>query len=334
MSKKPRVLLLNGTCHDVVGSHCEWLKEVDIDLIVWPRCRNASLDDLASDVVDVAAVIGPTVHPITAAQMYRCRWLRHISLAASGYDSVDVNAATAVGIVVTNAMAPEGAEVVADLAWGLLLAVSRQICRHDRQIRSGNFSRSMGSSPWGKTLGIVGLGQIGRSVARRATGFDMKILATEPRPDANFVAQHSVTLLGLEELLTHSDFVSLHVRLDDSTRSMIGAAQLARMKPTAYLINSARRELVDEQALAAALRNGTLAGAALDDPPADRFSEMLSMDNVVFTPHIGNRARDGVDAVFRRAVTNAADVLAGRPCRYIVNREALRFGARPARMQS
>lgn len=249
--------------------------------------------------------------------------LRVISLAARGHDWLDVAAATEHGIVVTHVMEKQGAEAVADMAWGFLLAVARQIPQHDRQVRAGDFHRGMGVSLWGKTLGIVGLGHIGRAVARRAAGFDMTLLATLRRPDRDFVERHQVEIVSLKALLDRSDFVSLHLPLDDSTRGVIGFSQLGQMKRSAFLVNTARRELVNENDLNRALVEHQLAGAGLDDPPSDSNHPLARRHNVVFTPHLGNRARGAVDAVFRGAVENAANVLAGRACQCIINPDVL-----------
>src|SRR6185503_8414027 len=134
------------------------------------------------------------------------------------------------------------AEVVADMAWGLMLGVARQIPFHHIEVSRGANTRGMGSSIFGKTLGVVGLGNIGKAVARRAKGFDVRVIATEPYPEEKFVRENNVTLMSLDQLLAESDFVSLHMRLDEKTRNLIGTSQLARMKRTAILINTARRE--------------------------------------------------------------------------------------------
>jgi phosphoglycerate dehydrogenase-like enzyme len=182
-------------------------------------------------------------------------------------------------------------------------------------MRNGPYERGVGVSLWGKTLGIVGLGNIGKAVARRARGgFDMKILATTPRPDAALARRHEIEIVPLDELLRRSDFVSLHVRLNGSTTGMIGARELALMKPSAFLINTARQELVDEAAMTDAVVSGRIAGAAVDDPPRDKASPLLRLPNFVCTPHLGNRAVEGMVAVFRSAVAQAVTVIrGGRP---------------------
>jgi len=319
MSEKPRVLLLNGTCLDVVDAHRDWLSTQPVDLVADQKYRQISPEQLDASVHDADGIILPASHNIEPDTMNAAPRLRVISFAASGYDPLDMQAATDAGIVVTNAIVEEGSEVVADMAWGLMFAVGRQIPQHDRQIRAGNLHRGMGFTPWRKTLGIVGLGNIGRGVARRASGFDMRLLATDPFPDQEFVERYAIELVSLEKLLARSDFVSLHVRLNDTTHGMIGYTQLEQMKSSAFLINTARRDLVVEGDLDRALAENRLAGAGLDDPPSDPQSPLLRRDNVVFTTHMGNRAHVGVNAVFRRAVQNAIDVLTDRECEFIVN---------------
>jgi phosphoglycerate dehydrogenase-like enzyme len=262
-------------------------------------------------------------HLPLAEHMERHKRLQVLSIAASGYDWLDVEAATRCGIVVTYAPVREGTEVVADLTWGLMLSVARQIPHHDRQVRTGQYERGMGISVWGKTLGILGLGRIGQAVARRVRGFDMRILACEVQPDMAFVREHNIELVPLDELLQRSDFVSLHLRLEDGTRDIIRARELRLMKPSAFLINTARAKLVDENALISAVENGAIAGAGLDDPPTRLDCPLTKLPNVVYTPHLGNRAIEGVHAVFRCAIDNALAALNGRRPEFVVNPEVL-----------
>jgi phosphoglycerate dehydrogenase-like enzyme len=245
--------------------------------------------------------------------------LQIFAIAASGYDWLDVEEATRQGVVVTNSLPREGAEVVADLAWGLLLAAARQLPHHHRLIQQGDHRRGIGVSAWGKTLGIIGLGRIGRAMARRARGFEMRVLAAAPRPDRAFAALHGIEIVTLDELLAQSDFVSLHARLNEQTRGMIGSRELSLMKAGAILVNTARRELVAEPALEEALLAGRLGGAGLDDPPVRPDSPLLDLPSVVFAPHLGNRAIEGMHAVFRGALECALDALEGRRPAWVVN---------------
>ncbi|MDB5060095.1 MAG: serA 3 [Chloroflexi bacterium] len=204
-----------------------------------------------------------------------------------GYDAVDIPAATRRGVsVLTTPGTLEWA--VADHTMGMIIALAHQIVKADRAIRQGNWQAFYMLDVWRKTLGLVGLGRIGQMVAQRARAFDMRVLAHEPRPDMAFVEKHGIELVPLDDLLAQSDFVSLHVPLTEETRGLIDARRLALMKPHAYLINTARGTLVDEDALFEALQSGRLGGAGLDvrvnEPPTDtRFAEL---DNVVATPHM------------------------------------------------
>ena len=325
MSERPRLVILNPTCLDVLDAHRDYLDARGVRWTADPAFRSLRPEQVDDVLAGAEALILPAALrclPL-AEHMQRHKSLRVLSIAASGFDWLDVEAATHCGIVVTYAPVREGIEVVADMTWGLMLAVARQIPHHHRQIREGRHDRGMGVSVWGKTLGIVGLGRIGRAVARRAAGFEMRVLATEPDPDEAFVREHGIELTSLDELLRRADFVSLHVRLNPQTRGMIGTRELGLMKPSAYLVNAARAELVDDEALTAAIVGGRIAGAALDDPPlpTQAAGPLAELPNVVFTPHLGNRAIEGVHAVFRCAIDNALAVLDGRRPELVVNPE-------------
>ena len=242
--------------------------------------------------------------------------LKVVSNYAVGYDNIDVPACARRGIAVGNT---PGAltETTADLAWALILAASRRVVEGDRYVRAGRWRTwgpllLLGSDVHGSTLGIVGLGRIGQAVARRAAGFGMTVLySSRSRVDEAIETELGATYVSLPELLERSDIVSLHVSLAPDTRGLIDAAALARMKPTAVLVNTARGPVVDPVALAAALRDGVIAAAALDvtDPepiPAD--DPLLSLDNCVVVPHIASAtgATRG-----RMAAMAAANLLAG-----------------------
>jgi len=242
--------------------------------------------------------------------------LKVVSNYAVGYDNIDVAACARRGIAVGNT---PGAltETTADLAWALILAASRRVVEGDRYVHEGRWRTwgpmlLMGSDVHGATLGVVGLGRIGQAVARRAAGFGMMVLYSS----RNAVAPEIETELGasyvsLPELLERSDIVSLHVSLAPDTRGLIDAAALARMKPTAVLVNTSRGPVVDPRALAAALRDGVIAAAALDvtDPepiPAD--DPLLGLENCIVLPHIASAT---LATRGRMAAMAAANLLAG-----------------------
>ena len=197
-----------------------------------------------------------------------------------------------------------------------------------------DWRRLAGADVAGATLGIIGLGRIGKNVARRAQGFEMRVLAYDTVQDPEFARQYGVRYVPLETLLAESDFVTIHTPLTPETRHLLNAERLRLMKPTAYLINTARGEIVDEAALAQALREGWIAGAALDvfaqEPPWDSpLMALRDRDNVVFSPHIAGSSRGANAAMYRLAVEEVARVLSGQPARYAVNPEIYRTGATP-----
>ncbi len=328
MNQKPRLLILNPTCLEVIEAQRAYLDQSGVEWVANPSFMALKSADVDAVLEGANALILPSsIRQLPSAeQMQRHPSLKVLSIAASGYDWLDVDAATARGIVVTFAPIREGVEVVADLTLGLMLAVARQIPHFHNEICAGRYGRGMGVSVWGKTLGIVGLGRIGQAVARRAASFDMRILAVEPAPDAAFVAKYGVQLVNLPTLLREGDYVSLHVRLDRQTERMIGATELALMKPSAIIVNAARQQLIDENALADAILKGRLAGAGLDDPPTRPDDPLCGLPNVVFAPHHGNRVIEGCNAVFRCAIDNALAVLAGRRPELVVNPEVYKRG--------
>jgi len=241
--------------------------------------------------------------------------LKIIANVAVGYDNLDVRHALQKGVICTNT--PDVlTEATADLAWALILDVTRRVSEGDRLARGGNwrgwtFEFMLGAGLQGKQLGIVGAGRIGRAVAERARGFGMTIAVTSRRdpgwPDAEF--------MPLDRLLATSDVVSLHVPLSPETRGLIDQPALARMKRTAFLINTTRGAVVDESALAWALREHMIAGAGLDvfenEPQIN--AALLTLENVVLSPHLGSATRETRTAMADLAVSNVLAVLTGQP---------------------
>ena len=233
---------------------------------------------------------------------------------------IDIAAATAQRIPVTVIPSLLLDDATADIAWALLLAVARRVAESDRLMRSGIFPGSQscymeGSGVSGRTIGIIGMGGVGKAAARRARGFGMRILYHDPRRLQ--IAEEKdldLTWMPLDELLGRADFVSLHARLVPATRHLISDREFGLMKPTAYFINSARGPIIDEQALARALATGRIAGAGLDvfehEPRPD--PALLAMANVVFTPHVGSATRELRAAMANVVVDNILAVLEGR----------------------
>jgi glyoxylate reductase len=255
--------------------------------------------------------------------------LRVVANMAVGYDNVDVPAATARGILVTNTPGVL-TETTADMAWALLLAAARRVAEGDRLTRTGGWkawhpSFLLGRDVHGATLGIVGLGQIGLAVARRARGFDMRLLyhSRTRRPEAE--SELGLGFVELEQLLKESDFVSLHVFLSPQTRHLIGERELALMKPTAVLVNTTRGPVVDQRALYRALKEGRIAAAGLDvaeEEPVPLDDPLLTLDNVTITPHVGSASVATRGKMAAMAVENVLAALRGEQPPNCVNPQA------------
>ena len=245
--------------------------------------------------------------------------LKVVAVYAVGYDNVDVAAASRRGIVVTNT--PEVlTEATADLTWALILAVARRISEAERLVRERKWegwtpTQLLGADVFGKTLGIIGMGRIGRAVAQRASGFRMRVLYcnAHPLPPDQELAMGAQGV-PLPRLLHDSDIVTIHVPLNDSTRGLIGKSELSLMRQTGFLINSARGAIVDEPALIEALEQGRLAGAGLDVYPEEpRINpRLLALPHVVLLPHIGSATHEARVRMGMMVLDNIAAVLAGR----------------------
>ena len=278
-----------------------------------PLKRDA-LVDLAADATAMVCVSGDQ---LDASFMERCPAMRLLAVISAGYDSVDVAAARQRGLVVTNTPGVLH-ETVADLTFGLILAARRRLVEGDRLVRAGGWTQSdyrllFAQDVHGARLGIVGYGEIGRAVARRAVGFGMSIVHhTRTRRD-----DAVSSWLPLDELLRTSDIVSLHVPLGVATRGMIGERELRLMRPTATLVNTARGAIVDETALVRALHEGWIGSAGLDvqavEPNPDPADPLLMAPNCVVLPHIGSATEATRGAMVDLAVDNVLRFLGGRP---------------------
>jgi phosphoglycerate dehydrogenase-like enzyme len=259
----------------------------------------------------------------SAGLLTRLPALRHLALTGRNSGQADVAAATACGILVTETEG-SGAGAV-ELTMALMLAVVRRLPREERSLRAGGWQAGVGVELRGKTLGILGLGRIGSRIAAFGALLGMRVLAWGPTLTAERAAAAGVTLVSLETLFRESDLVSLHLRLSEGTRGLIRAEHLALMKPTAYLINTARGPLVEEAALVAALRAERIAGAALDVydvEPLPAGHPLLALENVVLTPHIGFVTRESYAGFSRQVVECIEAVLAGRLPPRCLNPEA------------
>ncbi len=245
--------------------------------------------------------------------------LKVISRYGAGTDRVDLAACRKRGIVVTNTPGANST-AVCELAFGLMLCAARNIPMLHHAVLHGEWPYNNGIELAGKTLGIVGLGSIGKKLATRARAFEMNVSAYDPYFDETFATAYGIQHLELDELLQQSDVISLHVPLTELTRHMIHAERISHMKPGAIIINTARGGLIDERAAADALTSGRLGGLGLDafeqEPLID--SPLKNLPNVIFTPHTGAHTSEAVANMANMAVENVIAVLKGEPCKYMV----------------
>ena len=288
------------------------------DVTVGPERVGVRGDAFERSAPELAAVVTLLTDRVDAPLLEHLPRLQVIANVAVGVDNVDLPACRARGVVVTNTPGVL-TEATADLAFGLLLAAARRIAEGDRLVRRGAFpawtpSFLLGQRVHGATLGVVGFGRIGQAMARRARGFGMRVLYTSRAALAPELERAlGAAWVTLDELLHVADFVTLHCPLTAETRHLIDAGRLARMKPGAILVNTARGGCVDEAALAQALAQGHLAAAGLDvfeDEPRI-CPALLALDNVVLAPHIGSADRPTREAMARVAVDNVLAVLGG-----------------------
>src|SRR3954463_5636587 len=265
--------------------------------VVGPESVNGSLPE---QLEGADALIVRSAGFVDAAMLARAQKLRVIGRAGVGVDNIDVEAATKRGIAVMNTPGAN-AVAVAEHTFALMLGLARHLTRADATTHAGKWEKKslQGTELRGKTLGIVGLGRIGVEVAKRAKAFGMKVVAHDPFVSTVLVRELGVTLASLDEIYKEADYLTLHVGLTPQTQGMINAATLAKMKQGARIVNCARGELVEEQALAAALKSGHIAGAALDvfteEPP--KASPLLGLPNVILTPHIAGSTFEAQEAV-------------------------------------
>jgi len=275
-------------------------------------------------------VVCQLTDPMTREVIESAPKLRVISQVAVGHDNIDVTAATERKIVVTNTPGVL-TEATADLTFALLLAVARKLPAAEKYLRDGKWQRwdvdlLCGADVHGQTIGIIGMGRIGQAVARRAKGFSMRILyAGRNQAPAEVEQELGARRVPIDALLRESDFVSLHVPLNDDTRHLMSIEQLCQMKRNAVLLNTARGPIVDERALAAALEEGLIAGAGLDvfeDEP-NVHPDLLELPNVVLLPHIGSAVTSVRSLMCALAARDCAAVLSGEQPQHVVNPEVL-----------
>ena len=304
-----KVLIAPMTLAGIEGGFVDALREAGFELVYPNRGAQLTEEELFEFLPGIKASLAGS-EPYTARVLAAHPQLRVIARVGVGYDAVDVAAATRHGIAVaTTPGTNEGS--VAEHTFALILGLAKSIISQHLGVKAGGWPRGANLPLRGRTLGIAGLGRIGKAVAVRGTAFGMRLLAYDPIPDTAFAARHHITLVPFERLLAEADFLTLHLPVSEESRYLINRKTLALMKPTAFLINTARGAVVNEADLLDALKNKRLAGAGLDvfeqEPPG--VNALFELDNVLLTPHAAGtdvQSRDDMALSAARAIVSLA----------------------------
>ena len=319
----PKVLITPTTLVVTEGPWVKYLRDAGFEVVFPKRLVQPTEEELLQELAGVTATLAGS-EPYTRSVLDAHPQLRVIARAGVGFDAVDLAAALDHGVAVT--IAPgTNQEAVAEHTFALILALSRDIVPQDKAVRTGKWPRRPHLPLRGWTLGIAGLGRIGKAVAVRGAAFGMKLLAHEPYPDKQFVEQYKVKLVPFEQLLKESDYLTVHVPLAAESHHLINKKTLALMKPSAFLINTARGGLVCEADLIEALRNKKLGGAGLDvfeEEPTSANNPLFQFDNVVLTPHAAGTDLTSRDDMAMAAAGAIIQLSRGEwPAEQIVNPE-------------
>lgn len=292
-----------------------------------------SRDEVLAAIPQADALIIRSATKVDRAMLEAAPKLKLIGRAGVGVDNVDLAAATERGVIVMNA--PDGNTVAtAELAIGLMLALARHIPSADGSLKAGQWERKayMGVELRGKTLGLVGFGRVGRAVAKRAAAFEMTIIAYDPYVSQEVATPYGVQMVTLDELYARADFISLHASVTPENYHMINAESIAKMKDGVRIINDSRGALIDEVALAEAIKRGKVAGAALDvyeEEPPKPDNPLIGLAGVIHTPHLGASTYEAQDEVAVQIAQQTLDALFKGEYRNVVNPEVLKKSARP-----
>lgn len=305
-----KVLITTSTFGEVSQAPLQLLAERGHTVALNPHKRQLKEDEAIALLRDVDALVAGT-EKLSAAVLAQARQLKVISRVGTGTDNVDLAAAKARGIPVFNT--PDAhVDAVAELVLGGTLAVLRRLVESDRSIRKGEWKKPMGSLLRGKTVGIIGLGRIGRALVKLLVPFDVKLLAVDPHMDGAFCDEHGVRPSWIEEVVRHSDVITLNLSFASSAQRLLSAELIGQLKPRAVIVNCARGGVLDEEALALFLRDHPEAGAYLDTFDQEPYQGPLAaLDNVLLSAHIGSYAREARGQMERDAVDNLLRGLSG-----------------------
>jgi len=303
MSDMPKVLVAPSSFGECGSEPTRLLLQHGYQPVVNPFGRKLTASEVIALGKECIGIVAG-VEPLTKEVISQLPNLRCISRCGVGLDNVHIDAAQARGIAVHNT--PDGpTQAVAELTLGLTLALARRIPLADRNVRAGQWKKETGSLVNGKTIGIVGLGRIGRAVALLFRGLGCKVCAVDPLPDYEWLMEHPVTMVGLERLLSDSDIVCLHLSVSSHCLPVIGEREIGLMKPSALLLNLSRGGVVEEAALFKALKDKRIAGAGLDVFLEEPYAgPLIELDNVILTPHLGSYASEAKLRMEIQAVEN------------------------------
>ena len=315
-------VLVTSRNFGATGDDFRYFRDRGYEIVKSPCPERMPLEaDLIPIMHDLdAIVIGND--PITPAVLEAAPKLKVVAKMGVGVDNVDIAAATAHGVKVCNVIGTT-VNPVSDLTIGLMIALSKRIIQNNRSVVAGGWPVDRGHDITEKTLALIGFGRIGCGVAKRAKGFDMKVIAYDPVPNRKAAEELGVQLVEtIDEMLPEADYVSLHIPKTPENVHLIDARRLSLMKPSAYLLNLSRGGIVDEDALYEALTKGSIAGAACDvletEPPNERL-KLFDLDNFIITPHLGGNSVESIKKTAFAAANNVICVLEGLPCENILN---------------
>ena len=333
MASRTKKVCISGPIHrpwieeELRAAGCEVLLGKPVDEFPGYRYQEGELIDL---VGDSGILLVTTRDRVTRAIMEACANLHGVVKGSIGVEKIDIKAATDLGILVCNSSAPENFTGLAEAVVGLMVILMKRLKLNEQVLHQGGWRKenNVGELILGKTIGIIGLGRVGREVAKRLEAWGVRLVAYDPYVMQEQVKKMAIELVSLEEVLRESDVVSIHVVLTPETTHMIGLKELRMMKPSAYLVNTSRGGAIDQEELASALREGVIAGAALDvfeEEPLPKESSLRSIDpaRLILTPHIiGNNLPSRMSGQ-RMALESLLSLLHGEPPPTVLNREGI-----------
>jgi len=313
-----KVLITPRSFEHIKDKFLELLKDAEIEVVMNPYGRVIKEDEMVELVKDMDGII-VGIDPITKRVIYNASKLKVISKYGVGVDNIDLESAKERSIVVTNTP-NANSNAVAELTVGLIISVLRNIPLSDRRVREKKWDRFIGYELYGKTLGVIGTGSIGKRVIKLLRGFDLNILCYDKFPDYEWAEKENLKYVNFDELLKRSDIITIHIPLTEETRHLISERELSLMKKTAIIINTSRGGIINERDLYKFLKEGKIYGAGLDvledEPPQN--SPLIELDNVVITSHIGSHTQESIENMAFIAIDNLISVLKGKEPKYRV----------------